>query len=382
MNHTEKRGQTAERKRKNPIEIIRHFTPSWFSVNMGTGIISILLYNFPFQFTGLHTIAFVIFLINVVIFCLFFVMTVARYVFFPDVIQKMLKHSSQSLFLGTMPMGLTTITNFTIIALIDKVNWGHDLAFVLWCIEFGMTVISCIVVPYYIFVHHNHQIESMNGTWLLPIVPAIVTSASGGLLAQHMHHDEHAFIVLITSYVMMGMGLLLALSITVIYVYRLAIHKLPPREVIISSFLPLGPLGQGSYGMIQLGIAAQTVFGDRYIVGLGTVAQGTGFISALFLWGYGAWYLCVATFSVGITVKQKIPFNLGWWGLIFPSGVFTAATLSIGTILGSNFFLVLAAIFTCILVIIWLAVITKTLIGAFTGEMFYAPCLTPVVINS
>jgi hypothetical protein len=29
--------------------IIRNFTPSWFSVNMGTGITSILLHNLPYN---------------------------------------------------------------------------------------------------------------------------------------------------------------------------------------------------------------------------------------------------------------------------------------------------------------------------------------------
>jgi tellurite resistance protein TehA-like permease len=47
---------------------ILNFTPSWFSVNMGTGIVSILLYNFPYQFHGLKVIAGVIFGVNVLLF--------------------------------------------------------------------------------------------------------------------------------------------------------------------------------------------------------------------------------------------------------------------------------------------------------------------------
>ncbi|KAG2230721.1 voltage-dependent anion channel [Thamnidium elegans] len=364
-----------------PKEIIRHFTPSWFSVNMGTGILSILLYTFPFQFYGLPTIALVLYISNAVIFSIFFIITCLRYIMFPSIFQLMMKHSAQSLFIGTLPMGLTTITNFTILAISGKYEWGMNLAFVLWCIQFVFTMFSCIAVPFYIIVHHNHQLESMNGTWLLPIVPAVVTGASGGLLANHI--DEHrGFIVLIISYITMGMGLCLALSIISIYFYRLAVHNLPPKEVIISSFLPLGPLGQGAFGMIQLGSASQRLLGDKYIMGLGNTAYGVGFLASLILWGYGVWYLCVAVFSVGITVKQRIPFNMGWWGLTFPLGVFTSATVAIGGVLDSMFFLVLGAILTCILVVIWLSVMAKTLQGVFSGEMFYAPCLTPVVLNT
>jgi tellurite resistance protein TehA-like permease len=228
-------------KLSRPIEAIRQFTPSWFSMTMGTGILSVLLQVFPFQFNGLHTIAVIIFVLNVVIYCTFTIMTVARYVMFPSVLSLMLNHSAQSLFIGTMPMGLTTIINFIIVGLPQHFDWALDLAFVLWCIDLAFTLICCIGVPYFIIVHHNHQIESMNGTWLLPIVPAVVHSASGGLLANHID-ENRAFVVLIISYLLMGMGILLAISIIVIYFYRLAVHKLPPKEVIISVFLPLGPV--------------------------------------------------------------------------------------------------------------------------------------------
>ncbi len=50
---------------------VLNFAPSWFSVNMGTGITSILLFNLPYQFSGLHIIADVIFALNVVLFVLF-----------------------------------------------------------------------------------------------------------------------------------------------------------------------------------------------------------------------------------------------------------------------------------------------------------------------
>lgn len=367
------------KKRKKPLEIIRNFTPSWFSVNMGTGILSILLYNFPFQFRGLRTIALVVFIMNVVLFCIFLLTTIIRYVLFPTLLKKMLKNDTQSLFVGTLPMGLTTITNFCVIALLDKKDWAHNLAFVLWCIQFALTVLTCIVVPYCFFVYHDHELEKMNATWLLPFLPAIVTAASGGLISQFLHNQEHAFMILIMSYALMGLGMMVAYALTVIYICRLTLHKLPSKEVIVSSFIPLGPLGQGPYGMIQLGTASKKLFGDRYISGLGTVAQGLGFILALSLWGFGAWYLWVATFSIGRAVKQRIPFNLGWWGLIFPIGVFTTATLSIGTTLDSMFFLVLAAILTCVLVLLWLFIVAMTLIGVFTTEVFCAPCLTPVL---
>lgn len=365
-------------KMKTAKEAIKHFTPSWFSVTMGTGIVAILLYNFPYQFRGLYIIATVIYLLNILLFSTFTLISITRYVMFPEIMSLMLKHPGQSLFIGTIPMGLTTITNCTVLIAVPYFeSWAITVAYALWWTEFALTLISSIAVPYYIIIYHNHKLETMNGTWLLPIVPAVVTAASGGLLA-HVLDYERAFPIIIISYMLMGIGILLALSIIVIYFYRLTVHKLPPREVIISSFLPLGPLGQGAYGFIQLGSAAQKVMANDF----GNTAYSFGILIALLLWGYGFWYLVVAIFSVIVTSSKKIPFNMGWWGLTFPLGVYTAATLALATAFDSEVLYVIASIFTILLVILWLVVAIRTIICTLTGEMFVAPCLTPVNLPS
>jgi tellurite resistance protein TehA-like permease len=41
---------------------------------------------------------------------------------------------------------------------------------------------------------------------------------------------------------------------------------------------------------------------------------------ALFLWGFATWWLLLAITSVGTCLRQGVPFNLGWWGAIFPMG--------------------------------------------------------------
>lgn len=63
---------------------------------------------------------------------------------------------------------------------------------------------------------------------------------------------DYAFTILIASYVMNGVGLLIACGLMVIYFQRLAVHHLPPRELIVSTFLPLGPCGQGGFALIEL----------------------------------------------------------------------------------------------------------------------------------
>jgi len=99
----------------------------------------------------------------------------------------------------------------------------------------------------------------MTAIWLLPIVATIVASASGGIIASILPSPQHALWTLITSYILWGTGVPLAMVTLVIYFHRLTMHKLPPREVIVSVFLPLGPLGQGSFAIMQLGKVAMEV---------------------------------------------------------------------------------------------------------------------------
>lgn len=67
---------------------------------MGTGIVAILLRNFPYGARWLDVMANVIFVLNVCLFVVFSAVSLLRYYIFPGLWGAMLKHPVQSLFLG------------------------------------------------------------------------------------------------------------------------------------------------------------------------------------------------------------------------------------------------------------------------------------------
>ena len=107
---------------------------------------------------------------------------------------------------------------------------------------------------------HQTELRQMTAAWLLPIVAPIVAAASGGIVAEVLPDPHHALWTVIVSYILWGTGVPLAMAVLVIYFQRLTVHKLPPLEVIVSVFLPLGPLGQGGFAIMQLGKVAMKVF--------------------------------------------------------------------------------------------------------------------------
>lgn len=149
----------------------------------------------------------------------------------------------------------------------------------------------------------------MTAVWLLPVVSTIVAAASGGIVAEMLPNPQHALWTLITSYILWGTGVPLAMVILVMYFHRLTVHRLPPREVIVSVFLPLGPLGQGGFGIMQLGKVALQLFPKTgsLIEDAGKVLYVVGFGLALIMWGYGlVWFF----FALASISRTKFPFNM------------------------------------------------------------------------
>jgi len=371
---------TTGKHRKTCSQMVLNFTPSWFSVNMGTGIISLLLFAAPHQFHAMYYFSVVFYVLNCVLFTLFFLITLTRYIVFPWIFWRMLQHPAQSMFLGTFPMGLATIINATVLITVPAYGqWAITMVHVLWWIDVALSVLTCFGIPFLMFNVHHLSIEKMTAGWLLPIVPTVVAAASGGYVATVLNPDD-AFVVLITSYCLWGLGLGLSFMVIALYFQRLALHHLPEAEVIVSAFLPLGPLGQGSFGIIQISQAGKKVFLENDLVRQAISSEVVFIVSVivgLLLWGLGLWWFFHGITSVLVRcIRGKIPFNMGFWGFIFPFGVFTSSTVAISKALPSAFFSYLAMVFIVALVILWLYVAAGTLKKAFDQSLFVAPCLS------
>ncbi len=152
----------------------------------------------------------------------------------------------------------------------------------------------------------------MTAAWLLPVVAPIVAAATGGIVAEIIPHPQLALITLIVSYVLWGTGVPLALCVLVVYFLRLTTCQLPPREVVVSTFLPLGPLGQGGFGIMQLGKIALIVFKDTDTLSVvdsnmaGKILYTAGFLIAIIFWGFGLVWLFFALAS--IATASRFPF--------------------------------------------------------------------------
>lgn len=359
-----------------PLEAIRQFTPNWFAVVMGTGVLALALAQWPGDVPGLRVLAEGVWLFNVLLFMLFTGLYTARWVLFFDEARRIFGHSTVSMFFGTIPMGLATLINGLLVFGLPR--WGEGvvlLAETLWWIDVAMALACGVLIPFLMFTRQEHRIDQMTAVWLLPVVAAEVAAASGGLLAPHLADAHSQLVMLVTSYILWAFSLPVAFSILTILLLRMALHKLPHENMAASSWLALGPIGTGALGMLLLGGDAPLIFAANDLPGLGEVAAGLGVAAGITLWGFGFWWMLMALLITARYLRTGIPFNLGWWGFTFPLGVYALATLKLASLLSLGFFTVFGCVLVAMLAVMWLIVGRRTVLGAWHGELFVSPCI-------
>jgi C4-dicarboxylate transporter/malic acid transport protein len=359
-----------------PLEAIRQFTPNWFAVVMGTGVLALALAQWPGNVSGLRLLGEGLWLFNILLFVVFTGLYAARWVLFFDEARRVFGHSTVSMFFGTIPMGLATIINGFLVFGLPR--WGDGvlpLAEALWWLDVAMSVACGVLIPFLMFTRQEHRIDQMTAVWLLPVVAAEVAAASGGLLAPHLADTHGQLVLLVTSYVLWAFSLPVAFSILTILLLRMALHKLPHENMAASSWLALGPIGTGALGMLLLGSDAPLIFAANGFPGVGEIAAGLGLVAGITLWGLGLWWMLMALLITARYLRAGIPFNLGWWGFTFPLGVYALTTLKLADLLGLAFFRVFGCVLVAMLVVMWLIVGRRTVLGAWHGELFVSQCI-------
>ena len=356
--------------------LIRQFTPNWFTVSMGTGVVALIVSAFPMLKAFTWQLGTGLWYFNILLFVLFSVLYGLRWAFYPHEAKQIFQHPSMSLFLGTIPMALATILN-------GFLKYGQpiygdtavQIAQTLWYADVVLALLVAWAVPFAMYRHQEHALQQMTAVWLLPIVACEVAASSGGLLLGHLAADTHAVAILLGCYVLWGVSVLPAFAILTILMLRLVLHKLPEKEWAISSWLALGPIGTAALALLVLGHQAPTLMANLGLAQLGQFFQQAGILASLILLGFGLWWLGIVVLTTLHHAKQDLPFNLGWWGLTFPLGVYTLAILTLAQQLNLAFLYAVGYAFAAILMLLWSLVATKTAHGFYQGHLFFSPCL-------
>ncbi|KAJ5318368.1 hypothetical protein N7476_004788 [Penicillium atrosanguineum] len=271
-------------------------------------------------------------------------MTILRYILAPDRWTYTLSEPTISPFLGTIPIAFATLIEMWVFVCVPAWgNWATTLVWVFWIpdVVFAVTITASLTFILYAHAILSHiplsnrllttnrisssrlnSLGMITAVQLLPIAATIIVSGVGAEVAEVLPTRERALGTLMASYILWGMSMPLAWIVIVIYYQRLAVHKLPSREVIVSCFLPLGPLGFGSYSIMYLGKVARTVFLDTEFLDpiAGQCAYVVGSMVALTMWGF--WIDVASPRSCHHPLQLAIPLQYGVVGIHLPTWSF------------------------------------------------------------
>jgi tellurite resistance protein TehA-like permease len=228
-------------------------------------------------------------------------------------------------------------------------------AAVLWLLGVAGGLFSAAVVPYRMFTRYQLSTETTYGSWLLPVVPPIVASVPGALLASHWPGSWRGS-MLALSYGLWGLGVALAAVTIVLFYARLAYHKVPEGALVATLWIVVGPPGQSIAGINALGSAAGSVW-----PALGPTLRAAALIYGLPVWGFGMYWLALAILLTLRAARAHLPFTLNWWAFTFPVGVLTTGTDALYARTGAALYAGVSVVLLGLLASMWVLVAVRTL---------------------
>lgn len=330
------------------------FGPNLFASVMGTGIVATAAASLPVP--ALRTPATAVWLLASAL-LVFLTVSAARRWTLADV-RRQLRDPVMSQFWGAPPMALMTVGTGTLLLGSDLVGLPAALAvdWTLWTLGTALGLATSVVVPLRMFGSGEPALAA----WLMPVVPPMVSAASGALLAAHLPEGAFRQAMVLGCYALFGVSLFATVCLVPQIWARLV--QQGPGTAVPTLWIVLGPLGQSITAANLLGgvpeLPGQTAFGVLY----GTIT-----------WGFALLWVAIATAATVRAARRGLPFALTWWSFVFPLGTLVTGTTALAAKTHSPFFATVSVVLYGVLVAAWATVAVRTIAcqrtrwGAFAG---------------
>ncbi|SCU84105.1 LANO_0C00430g1_1 [Lachancea nothofagi CBS 11611] len=357
--------------------LIDDFGPFWFVTVMGTGISADILHAFPYDKQWLRICSYIMFTVACILFITLLTFCVLNLAF--TVKEKSLRSFcirylfdlSHNVFWGTLSMGMITIINY-IFQLAENEFLGKPVAnhiiilvYILWWINVLLSLASAWGVSFCIWLkysqywkadstspHLKTMQQNLQSVLLLPVVPLFVVTSSSGVFTmsacfgQVMNRNIQLITLGVTSLLWFN-ALIFSLLVISTYIWNLYVNKIPSVNMIFTMFLVVGPMGQGSYGILLLTdnmkeyieqyYQSTATDGDEYIIKLAIQCsfKVCGVMLSLLLIANGIFFTILSFAAVASCLNTSrsthkgakiYTFHKGWWTMTFPLG-----TMALGT---------------------------------------------------
>jgi len=342
-------------------EAVRTLYPGYFALVMATGIVSIaaLLLEMP-------SVAWPLFVLNNAFYLILWALTLARLVLFPAALAADLtSHAAGPGFLTVVAGTCVLGTQYEQLAVSPAVALG------LWVL--GATLWVVLIYTFFTSVTIRPTKPSLedglSGAWLLAVVSTQSVAVLGTLLAPHF--GPHAPPVLFAMLCLYLLGCMLYLLVIALIFYRFTFLPLKARDLSPPYWINMGA------------VAITTLAGARLLLRAGDwplLAELRPFLAGftLFFWATATWWIpLLLILGEWRHVAERFPltYHPAYWAIVFPLGMYTAATVLLERALDLPFLFVVPRVFVYVAVAAWSAVFAGMV--AHVGRALIAAAGTP-----
>ncbi|MHB8690254.1 MAG: TDT family transporter [Solirubrobacteraceae bacterium] len=353
---------------ERPIDALAHIGPNWFGSVMGTGIVANAAVLLPVHIPGIQSVALGVWLLTVALLVGLVAATVAHWILYPENARGHHHNPASAPFYGMPPMALMTVGSGAL--LVGKQLTGAGAAItideVLWTLGTVTGLLSAVAIPYLLFTEHEFEFRDISATWLLAVVPPMVSALTGPALIAHLPAGQDRLAMLLACLAMFGISLFASMIIITLLWARLALHGVGPQRLVPTLWVVLGPLGSSIAAVGLLAAAAPLAVGHTYATALDAFAV----IYGLSVWGFAMAWLAIAAAITVRALRAGLPFSLTWWSFTFPVGTVVLGTSELALRTHAAFLTDAAVALYVLLVLAWITAAVRTTRGAFRGGLF------------
>jgi tellurite resistance protein TehA-like permease len=321
---------------------VRDLPPNIFAVVMATGIVALAV-NAAGWPAGGHAL----FGVGLAAYGVLWVLTAARCArYWPAVRADLTAHAKAPGF-------------FTVVAATGVLGNGcvllHEapgVGLVLWTVTVALwVVLSYTILPGLMEVEDKPDLgQGLSGVWLLVVVATQSVCVLGCLVAPHLPAGgaEPGLFAALCFWLVGGM---LYLWLIALIFYRILFRPLAPADLAPPYWINMGAMAISTLGGTALVAAAP---GSELLVGLLPFLKGL----TLMFWATATWWLplllMLGVWRHGVK-RYPLTYDHGYWGAVFPLGMYAVCTLRLAREFGLPFLTPLGVAFAWVSLAAWAA---------------------------
>jgi C4-dicarboxylate transporter/malic acid transport protein len=340
---------------------LAHFGPNWFAAVMGTGIVANAAALLPVHVRGLASAALAIWVLAAALLVGLVIASAAHVRLHPLVAAGHHRDLAMAPFYGAPAMALLTVGSGALLA--GQPLLGPHLALAvdatLWTLGTAGGLVCAVGIPFLMVTLHRPRLEDTFGSWLMAVVPPMVSATAGAGLVAHLPPGQTRLTLELICGACFGVSLVLVAILLPMLWARLLRHGVGPASTVPTLWIVLGPLGQSVTAAGLLGAASHS-----HLLLVASVLYGVP------VWGFAIAWMVIAALITVRTAREHLPFSLSWWSFTFPIGTVVTGTSELAQHTHAEVLSWTAAGLFGLLIVAWATVAVRTLAGVRSGTLF------------